>query len=178
MPVIGKPILSIQVANTYDPKTLMVIDASQYFQLQTIPGVLDIFLPGAKNPVSVYINKNSVNIFNSNNLGITNLIACNEQDYADLPDGVYCIKLTVTDDFIVQRYYLKDDSTRMRLDKMYLKASIEYDKKDMALRDSLEDIEFLLSAAHAWLRKGNFINTNKYFNQAISMIGRDCPTCL
>lgn len=75
-------------------KLLGVLDLSFYNPNQTTSGnVIQIIVPGYTDAIELSYNRNGVTIFNSNNLGLSNVTS--EQDYMDLPDGAYVIKMSV-----------------------------------------------------------------------------------
>lgn len=93
MPEVGKPVINFQMINTNDPKILIVADYSEWLHIENQPAVLSIKLPGSKKYIQFNFVKNKFNAFNSNTLGLTCDIGCNDPDYLDLPDGIYDICL-------------------------------------------------------------------------------------
>lgn len=145
--------INFQVSSNDDPRILLVSDYSTWGAIENKPAVIDIVLPGFKEPLSFYLGKNQVNEFNSITLGLScvnNNTICLE----DLPDGIYDITVKGSPStFNYSRKYLKTDATRIKLDKIYAKASVG-DDIDTNLIEKINEIEFILSSAHACMRLG------------------------
>ena len=179
--IIGKINLNFSVLNDNDPKSIILADLSDWKILEDKPAVIRIVLPGGSKEIVHTWIKHKLNILNSINLGISCLRECAEQTYEDLPDGIYQFILEGSPtNYNKKRYYLKDDSLRIEISKIYIKADIEYSLKDKDLRNSLEDIEFMLKVAESHTIQGNFVKADKAFCEAQKLMRKhqDYKNCI
>lgn len=180
MPNIGRINIDFQVIDSGDPKILMIGDFSDWAHIVNEPAVISITMPGAANPIQYNFVKNNINGFNSNTLGITCDVGCNEPDYLDLPDGIYEICLEGSPNtFRKMRYYLKLDSTRLELDKQIVKLGFKYSEDYDKKRQHLELIDWLLTLASSSTRLEEIPEASEYFQEALKMLEKykDCKTC-
>jgi len=85
--------ISFVTFDTFNCKTLGIIDTSYYNPSQVITGnLLQILTPGYTTPVELLYNVSGVTILNSNSVGVTNVI--DESYLIELPDGAYTIKMS------------------------------------------------------------------------------------
>lgn len=162
----------------YDPKLIIIGDISKWRHAETLPSTICITLPGSKKSINSTFVKHKLNVFTSENLGLS----CPEgQNKADLLDGVYTITVKSGYDGIEKtRYLLKTDRFTMELDKVYVKTGLEYDKNDAKFREDLLNIEFLARTAEAYARRGDHANASRNFSEAQKLLIKytDCPNCL
>ncbi len=64
------------------------MDTSIWSFIENKPAIIEIIPPGVVDPIVYNVAKNKTNIFNTSNLGMSNIGVLN-----DLPDGVY--KVTI-----------------------------------------------------------------------------------
>lgn len=175
MPEVGSVKIYAKVLESNDPKLLLVADASDWFVIKNKPSVIEITLPGAATPISYAFVKGSINIYNSKTLQL----GCDECDdeYGDLPDGVYKLKISGSPDtFFYEFYYLKTDVTRLELDKKRIAIGFQYSEEARTKNDALKKIEFYLDTAQAQVRLGYIAEGNKYFQEAQNLL-RKCNNC-
>lgn len=178
---IGTPKIDFQIINSNDPKILMIADFSEWFHIESKPAVISITMPGSKYPVQHNFVKNNLNGFNSNTLGMTCDVGCDDPKYSDLPDGIYKICVEGSPNtFKKIRYYLKTDRTSLDLDKQMVKLGIEYNLSDKEYREHLETIDFLLRVARAATRLGEIPKGSQHFEHAIKLLEkyRECKNCI
>ena len=177
----GKININFGVISDYNPQELWVIDASMWGIAENKPAYILITAPGSKKPISNVFQKERRNIFNSVNLGMSCLNICGEQDFVDLSDGIWTINVKSAYQGIEKtRYYLKTDRFRLDLDKVYIKASLEYNVKDKQLRQDLSEAEFLQRTAEAFARDGDFAKASRDFSGAQKILKKyqECKNCL
>lgn len=177
---IGKVEVDFGVFPDYDPKYLMVADKSQWFKAQTLPSVIEVIPPGSTKPITNTFQKDRINAFTSVNLGLSCLKTCGEQTLQDLQDGIWTITVKSGYEGIEkQRYFLKTDLLRRDIDEAYAKHSLEYDMFDKEYRENLSDMEFLLSASQAHIRRGDIVRASRDYNQAVEISKKylDCKNC-
>lgn len=180
MAEIGKPVINFQILNTYDPKMLIIADFSKWLHIENQPAVISIKLPGSKKYIEYNFVKNKINAFNSNTLGISCDVGCNDPDYSDLPDGIYDVCLQGSPNtFKKQKYYLKIDRTRIELDKQFIKLGFEYSLDNKAYIDHLQTVDILLMAASSATRLGEIPKAHDNFMEALKLLEKykDCKTC-
>ncbi len=178
---IGKITINFTVIPDYDPATLIVGDLSDWKGAENLPATMCITPPGSTKAISNTFQKHRLNIFNSVNLGMSCLKECEEQVYEDLPDGIWTLKLLSGYEGIEKLiYFLKTDRFQLELDKIYVRAGLDFDKEQKQFREDLQDIHFLINAAHAQIRIGDFAKANRDFTQAQVVLRKyiDCKNCL
>lgn len=173
-----KPRIDFSILQSDDPKYLSILDLSEYYQLESRPVVISITLPGSEDPVKAYLGKNRVNVFNSINLGLSCFTDC-EQEYLDLPDGLYCIKTEISDELYKERYYLRTALLQLDLDKIMVRVGLEYDPSNRAFREWYLNVNIALDAAHAHARTGNIPDCKRMYDEVVLMIDKykECKNC-
>lgn len=173
--------IDFQILETHDPKYLLVGDTSIWEYAKKKSAYILITLPGSSKAYQFIFDKNSMNIFNSHNLGLSCFTDdCLDENYVDLPDGVYtvCVK-SFYEGIEKIRYYLKTDRFEIELKKTIIKNGLEYDEKDKEFRDTIYQIKWYLDTAKSWASEGDFIKSNRFFNKAKKMLTQyiDCKDC-
>lgn len=118
--------LSFEVIETNNCKTLGIFDSSYYNSLLEVKNpTLQIISPYSNTPVELNYYKSSVNILNSNLLGITNV---NDLNYLqELPDGLYTAKISICpeDVFWFEKSWYRTCLLDCKYDKAFLKLNIQ-----------------------------------------------------
>ena len=173
--------LDFQVYDSRDPNTFIVLDTSYWGIIQDKPSIIEIITPGETYPAIQYYSKNSVNIFNSENLGLS----CSDCDkkYNELPDGVYEITIKGSpDSFNKSRAYLRTTKLQLELDKRYIALSLECESdKDVCNQiNKLDYINLLLRSSEANVRYGNNCVGNELLQKAIKLLDKlkTCKICV
>lgn len=174
-------VLDFQVIETRNPQLLMVGDTSKWAYAEDLPSWLLITRPGSKKPLTFSFKKESMNVFNSHNLGLTCLQGdCEEELYEDLPDGIYklCLKSNFENVELI-KYYLKTDRFDVDLAKVIVKNGFEYTIEDKQFRDKIYDIKWLSDTAKSHALLGDFDKSDKFFTLAVSRLRdlEDCKNC-
>lgn len=176
----GKINIDFQIWDSNDPEKIIILDTSLWQHIEDKPSIMEIVIPGDKDPVVLYYSKNSVNILNSLNLGL-NCSDCGDT-FTDLPDGVYEITVKGSPDkFYKKRYYLKTTTLQNKLDDVLIKHYS--DCKNCA--ENSEDIskilryKDLLSVAEAFIRKGHACNAQEIIFHIQSIVKKfnNCRKC-
>lgn len=84
--------LDFEIIPTGNPKTLVFIDSSDYFREPERP-LLEVTLPGYNKYFLLNVTARKVNTFNSNTIGLTELL--NGDSLVNLPDGIYTYKYKI-----------------------------------------------------------------------------------
>jgi hypothetical protein len=162
------------------PTHLYVMDLSDWDYAEDLPAYIQITTPGSKKPKSYSFIKHKTNIFNSHNLGLSCLSAdCTGEDYTDLPDGIYCIKVLSGYEGIDQsKYYLKTD--RFEIEYKKILASAGVDNVDQTFINYMTKIKYVLEVAKSHTMNGNFAEANRYFQEAKKMLKKhaECKDCI
>ena len=170
--------LYFQVVGTDNPKTLRVVDESEWGILADRAAIIEVVPPGRQDPSVFYLGKNQVNIFNSLNLCLNE-----EEDknkFLNLPDGIYDITIKGSpSSYNFNRKYLKTDVIRLDLDKVWARAGILCDHQDDDLMEKIKEVEFLLTSAEANTRIGNIIEAESLLEKAqrLMEIINNCDNC-
>lgn len=179
--IVGKPNLNYSILSDNDLYQIMLIDLSDWKILESAPAVLKIVMPGSKNEIIQTWAKNRVNIINSSNIGIICPDECTDNPkQVELPDGIYQFILEGSPtSYNKKRYYFRYNNLQLQLDKIYIKANIEYTISDKELREDLMNIHFMLEAAEAHTRNGDFVRADKCFCEAVKLVERrsECKNC-
>lgn len=173
--------INFQVLESNNPQLLLVADVSKWEYAENLPAYLFITLPGSSNPLQFSWKKESINSFNSHNFGLSCVTECGEQEYRDLPDGVYTINLKSGYEGIeATKYYLKTDRFENELSKVIIKNGTEYDPKDKDFRDDIFQIKWILLTAKAKAYQGDFVYAGRYFEEAKKLLKTyvECKDCL
>lgn len=181
MAEIGKIIVNFTIIPDYDPTTLIVGDLSQWKGAENLPATICIIPPGSTKSINTIFQKHRLNIFNSVNLGLQCVKECEEQVYTDLPDGIWTITIKSGYEGIEKTlYYLKTDRFQLELDKVYVRAGLDFDMNQKQFREDLQDIHFLVNSAHAQVRVGDYAKANRDFTEAQMLLKKymECKNCL
>lgn len=179
MPEIGKINIDFQVLKTYDPKTLLIADSSDWKHIVDKTSLVHITMPGGRVARELFWEKQKVNIFNSSILGITPK-ACDISELRELPDGIYTIKVIGSPDtYFKERNYLRTERLQLDLDKLYMELGVDFDPDKKALRDRLNNINIMIKAAESSMRHGDISKTSSYFREAQKLIKDyiECDEC-
>lgn len=168
--------------NTFSnsPSYLYVTDLSDWEYSKELTSYIQILTPGAKNPKSYTFKKYKTNVFNSHNLGLSCFTNdCKEEEYIDLPDGLYTIKvLSGYEDIDITKYYLKTD----RFEVEYQKVLIKYgtDNLDINFINYMTKIKYILEVSKAHAMDGNFVESNRYFQESKKLLKKylECKDCI
>ena len=112
-----------------DPKRIFLADASNWGVAQDLPSYLQVTPPGSVKQINLTFAKDKFTILHSVNLGLSCYTdGCKESELVDLPDGIweFCL-LSSFQDLKKKRYFLKDDSLRLEIDKIYIRLGLDYD---------------------------------------------------
>lgn len=172
--------IDFQVIPTFDPKTILVVDTSNWAHITEKPSIIEITLPGESDVITHYFDKNKINILNSNNLYST-CHTCEEQPLIDLPDGIYTITVKGSPDkFNLTRQYLKTDVTRLKVDTFISTLNLNCDNISSDLINRIQRINLFLEAAESNTRLGNFFEAQQLLFKAQKYTTKlkGCKTCV
>lgn len=159
MPLIGIDTYKIlfSIVETNNPKTLVLLDQSNYLSVAEKP-LLFVTLPGYTGHIELSYAPSTIITLNSDVLQLTE--NTDYEELADLPDGVYQIKMAVCpyDELYNKQCYLKTTNLDCRLQNILLTYdNCEcIDQKD--LKDKMLDIFILIQSAKAEV---NLCNVSK-----------------
>jgi len=167
-----EPSLKFEVLPTYDKGTLVVCDISDWKHLASEPTYIQITLPGSKSAVTHPYAKNKVTVYNSDSLqnGCSN-------DCADLPDGIYTIKIFVCegDIFCYERKYLRTVHLELRVQRALMALNLECVPNSSCLNKIL-GIEFMIKGAKADMIFGNLKAAKRKYDLALDLM-EDLEKC-
>ena len=86
------PYLKFTIQNP-NSKELFLIDTSNWLHLNGVNAYYEIEVPGGGRKIQLNLRRDTIQVLNSNRLNITK--DRNVEDLADLPDGVWSIKIYV-----------------------------------------------------------------------------------
>ena len=170
--------LDFEVIGSYNPKTLRVADQSEWGILADRPAIIEIKRPGSEKVYTYYLGKNQLNVFNSKTLGVNPGAPANE--FVDIPDGIYDITIKGSpSSYSANRKYLKTDSMRLNIDKVWARAGILCEDEDDEIIEKIKEVEFVLTVAESSMRLGNFDTVQQLMDKAQHLIDviNDCKYC-
>lgn len=170
--------LDFEVIGSYNPKTLRVADQSEWGILADRPAIIEIKRPGSEEIYTYYLGKNQLNVFNSKTLGVNPGTPAN--DFVDIPDGIYDITIKGSpSSYSANRKYLKTDSMRLNIDKVWARAGVLCEDEDDEIIEKIKEVEFVLTVAESSMRLGNFDTVQQLMDKAQHLIDviNDCKYC-
>ena len=177
-------------------KVLQVSDLSNWGPATNNIALISITTPGSNTPVENIFQKHKVNVFNSNNLNLSDVT-----DYSSLgiiPDGVYkiCVKTCITPnidpptspptiDFEETcKYVLFDCSLRCRVSREIISIDLNCSPCRATLLAELQDVLLFLDAAQAQVANCNATKAMELYRKASQLLdrislnpGKPCHNC-
>lgn len=145
------PKLDIILIDTYNLYNIAIGDMSFYPSGWNIISPSVQITPPGYNSVNIAFTANSLNLYDSESLGIT----CTGGDKVKLPDGLYKFKYSITPayTYYVEKTFMKVDGILEKLDELFISTDIAQcdeglsDKQFRAIRDIEMYIQFSMSSA-------------------------------
>ena len=167
-----KHLLDFEIVSTGNPKTLVFVDASNYFEVPERP-LLEITLPGYNKYFLVNITYNRVNTLNSNTIGLTSLL--NNEAIVDLPDGIYTFRYKICpySTTYKDRVHFRTTLIEEKLSCLYSKWDVSdcATNDDRALISDLAEIHALIEGTKSVVYK-NQKKANEFYKLAFKLIER------
>ena len=176
--------LDLNIIDTHNFKTLGVLDASIYNKDIAVEEVLiKITPPGFKYAATPYFMVKGLNIYNSNNVGLTK--ASCEEELIDLPDGLWKIKYSIcpSDKLFIEKVFLKTDRIQCLFTQAFLNLEFSNDStEDFKYKTrKLEEIDLFIQGAIASANKGDYKLSSQLYKKAnnslaefIELSGKPC----
>lgn len=172
MPVIGPDYYNIdfKILDSNDPKTIVLMDTSTYLDQPELP-LIDIIPPGYTGYIQVAYIPGTTIVLNSDDLKLTD--NCEYEALADLPDGVYQIKMKVCpyNQLFKKQCFLKDTIFYRNYQTLLLsfdQGCDGYDTDD--LKRKVLDLDILLQSAKAEVSQCNVDRGIQKFQTAVSSL--------
>lgn len=165
--------IDFDVLETNNTKKIMIGDTSQnWLHAENKPAYLHITLPASKTEKIFTFTKKTVNVFNSVNLGLSPKSRdCNKKEYADLPDGVYKIKLqSIFEDIYIEKYYLKTDQIQREIAKKVVNHELKSSKRNENFAREIMKVDYNLLASKSFLLECDLVQATRYYNEAVRII--------
>ena len=174
--------IDFNVIETDNHKTLLIADNSNWSVIESEPSIIEITLPGMRNPVVNYFDKKSINNFNSVNLNLSCVGGgCDELEWTELPDGVYtiCVKGSPSK-FQETKNYFRTNKIRERLDLMIINSNIGCEGSSKVDFKEILDIDMLIKSTEANTRFGDINSASKDYQLASKMLDKysKCNDCI
>lgn len=168
MSILGKINIDFQVLSEYDPKVLAVWDRSNWLHIGNSPAIIEITLPGSNRPITFNYLKNGINNFNSHNLKITCFKGnCTEEEYGELPDGIYVITVKGSpSSFSRTKYHLKTDQLQKQIDTKLINLGFYFEESKVKERDDLLNVKVMLMQAEASIRREDVSLAKEFYTLA------------
>jgi len=164
-------IIDFEIIPTGNPKTLVFLDSSDYFREPEKP-LLEIILPGYSKYFLVNITARKLNTFNSNTIGLTELL--NDDCLVDLPDGIYTFKYKICpyDEAYKIKRVFRTTLIEKQLDELYdlIDNPENITADERILEYKLVEIHAGITGAQAVVEKDER-KANSYYKIAQKLIG-------
>ncbi len=180
MSITGKIIIDFQVFDNENPKVLIVDDSSLWKHIEDNPSIIEITLPGESEPRVITFGKNRRNIFTSVILGISCFEDCEENDYVDLPDGVYTITVKGSpDSFNKTRKFLKTSLLELELKQLFVTQGLECKDVSKSFLELKQEVDLYLKGAKSNITFNNSQKAFDLYNRACDAMQKlkDCKPC-
>ena len=178
MDTIGNININFSVFSEH-PRYLSIMDLSDWLYAKELPSYILITIPGSKKPKKFTFKKEKVTTYNSHNLGLSCLKGdCTEEEYVDLPDGIYtiCVK-SGYEGIENSKFYLKTDRFEVEMAKVLIKNGLEYDT-DFILY--IARIRHLLDVSKSHALLGDFVKAQRFFEESKELLKKyiECADCI
>lgn len=161
------------------PYYLAVMDLSDWVYAEDLTSYIQITLPGSKKPKNFTFIKEKTSIYNSHNLGLSCLSGgCEDEEYVELPDGIYTVTVkSGYQDIECTKYYLKTDLLELDYNKVLIEKGTEVSESFI---NYMAKIKYTLDVAKSHTMLGDFIESNRYYNEAKDLLKRvvECKDCI
>lgn len=174
--------IDFNVIETDNHKTLLIADNSNWSVIESEPSIIEITLPGMRNPAVNYFDKKSINNFNSVNLNLSCVGGgCDELEWTELPDGVYtiCVKGSPSK-FQETKNYFRTNKIRERFDLLIINSNIGCEGSSKVDFKEILDIDMLIKSTEANTRFGDINSASKDYQLASKMLDKysKCNDCI
>lgn len=168
--------LDFEVLKTNSCKSLKILDLSNWANAEADPAYIQITTPGQTKPVTHIFRKEKRNVFNSNNLNLSDVI--DYSDLAPLPDGMYTITLLQCEDdpLAVTKYHFQDCIIRCQVARKLLAVDLSCNSCRTDLIKEIQDISLFLDAAQANADKCNVNKAMELYRRAQKALDRISDT--
>jgi hypothetical protein len=167
-----KHILDFEIVPTGNPKTLVFIDSSDYY-IEPEKPLLEITLPGYNKYFLVNVVARKVNTFNSNTIGLTDLI--NDNCLIDLPDGSYHLRYKICpyNLLYIDKKFFRTTMLEQKLIDLYDKIDGTdcSTKEDKVKSQDLIEIHTLIEGAKSIVNK-NEKKANSFYQIASKLVDK------
>ena len=171
MPLIGIETYKIDFAilENNNPKTIVLLDQSHYLDVPEKP-MLFVTLPGYTGHVEIPYVPNTIITLDSDSLKLTE--ECDYEELAELPDGVYQIRMGVCpyDELYIKKCYLKTT----KLDCKFHNLLLSYDDcecmDEKTLKSQIVDADILIQSAKAEIGMCNVEKATSKYKIALSKL--------
>jgi len=175
-------------------KSLRVLDLTNYANYSLSPVYIDIIAPGLQFPTSRNYQRNAINTFNTNDLGLSDVT--DPAYLGNIPDGIYkvCVRVLLgyvsplapnatpspiqtsvyTDPVYADncKYWLQDCELRCAIARKLLSVDLTCQPCRKTLVVDLQEIQLFLDAAQAQVENCNVNKAMEYFRRATKLLER------
>jgi hypothetical protein len=162
--------LDILVIPTYSTKTLAVLDISTYPDSPAVTSPSIEITPPGFDAIEIVFDTEEYNVFNSEDLGITDT----GEDLVPIPDGLYTLTYSVTpaSENYVTKTIMRVDQLQQEFDKTFMK--LDMMECDSAIKKQskaeLNTIFFLIQGSMAAANNCAIETANKLYQQAFKQL--------
>lgn len=169
-----KTSLSFDILNSYNCKTLLILDTSVYNSLQDIEGrVLQLISPFDSNDViELPYQKSGITTITSNVIKLTT--NASERHLIALPDGLWTAKITICpyDQFFYEKSFYRTCQIECKYNKAIL--TLDFNRCSACFDDNkvkkLDTVRRYLDGVTANAENGNFNKATELYNYANKLL--------
>lgn len=140
--------LDINIIDTHTNFTLAIADVSVYDNVPVTNATIEIIPPGF-NKVSLPFQPRAMNVYNSNDIGIT--CTADPSQLVELPDGFWQLTYSINPNLttFINYGYMRVNNLQCRLDNALLKTLNSKDLEKIQQERALLDIQILIDGSIA-----------------------------
>lgn len=172
--------IKFEIIPSVDCRVLIIADLSNYAHLESSSVLIDITLPGYETPIELDFQPHQLNIFNANNLGLSN--AQTSDALPNLPDGIYTItiKMCPYDVFSFTKNHLQNCQQLCAFKNQLIATDILCccDEKAEKAKIKLSDISLLIEASQAHADRCNIRRAMEHYRKADELLNQLTDLCL
>lgn len=164
--------LDFEIVPTGNPKTIVFVDSSDYFESPDRP-LLQVFPPGHNRYFVVNIMPGKVNTLNSSIIGLAPVL--HTSSLVDLADGVWTFTYMICpyDKVFITKYYLRTTTLDQKLNQVfdYADCDCEFERNEK-FKNEIVDIILLVEKAKANAAKGEVSKASEAYQKASKRVNK------
>jgi hypothetical protein len=164
--------IDFEIINTGNPKTIVFMDSSSYFEAPDRP-LLQITPPGFSKFFTVNIAYGKLNTLNSNIIGLSHVL--DTSALVDLPDGVWTFvyRICPYDKIFITKFHLRTVHLKKKLNQLFDLAGTECDfEHNPQFKKEMVDIFLLIAKGEANAQEGEPAKASDAYQKASRRVNK------